>query len=214
MHGPGTTNDTEGHPDYEEAFSAALEAAGAGWQEIPADGAWRSFSHEGTNYSAKLHPEPEKGGAWKDWSAGIVTDWKPSGATRVHLTDEQRQANAEKAAVRKAKAEAAFERAVKLWKTAPKADGDHQYLVKKGLRGHTTGILQDGNDLVIPMFNIRSGEFQTYQRIKPDGFKLFPEFLKVFEAVAVPLRTALDLPRGKKRQKASFTAIHLRWARW
>jgi inorganic triphosphatase YgiF len=59
---------------------------------------------------------------------------------RVHLTDEQRQANVEKAAARKAQAEAAFEKAVKLWKTAPKADGNHQYLVKKGLRDHTTGI--------------------------------------------------------------------------
>ncbi|WP_265658072.1 DNA primase [Francisella philomiragia] len=57
----------------------------------------------------------------------------------------------------------------------PIADGNHPYLVAKGIKSHEA-IKQDGDKLIIPCIGIDEpfkGKLQSIQTILPDGFKQF-----------------------------------------
>src|SRR4051812_38530400 len=53
----------------------------------------------------------------------------------------------------------------------PPADADHPYLVKKRMK--PDGLKQDGEELIVPVYNVKTGKFLAVQRILPDGTKLY-----------------------------------------
>lgn len=93
----------------------------------------------------------------RKWTAEEKAAWKEK-------TEEQRKA-ADAAKDADYKRVAAEAKAV--WDDAPECK-DHPYLKAKGVTA--TGLRQDGDDLLVSMFN---GAFQGFQRITPDGDKYF-----------------------------------------
>jgi phage/plasmid primase-like uncharacterized protein len=172
-------------------FLEAASAAGFGEVDIPAiDGIWRShdlLDHEPGKKkgSAKLsfkHDGIE--GVVKDYRTGqIIFKWRPEmNGTEFYFDDAARAEWAKKAAKHKAEDESRRKKvrikALKLWLSLPKAKADHPYLVRKkisSLHAERDDIRQDGDALVIPLYNARTGEFQAIQRIWPDGGKFFEE---------------------------------------
>lgn len=55
------------------------------------------------------------------------------------------------------------------WTSAPAADPDHPYLLKKGVQPHN--LCQEGNTLLVPLYS--NGRIVNLQRIYPDGKKRF-----------------------------------------
>jgi putative DNA primase/helicase len=103
-------------------------------------------------------------GSWhsKKSVKGLSAEEKAANNARV------KQLEAERKAITDARHKAAAEDAAMLWEISGEAT-DHPYLAKKGIRAH--GARLDGKDLIIR--GVIDGETVTYQRISPDGTKLF-----------------------------------------
>lgn len=175
----------------ELAFSEWLSQQGFGEHfqfmtsgEFIADGEWYNVDLPGDrpgskHGSIKLTYGDEIKGAFKSFNGIPVTDWYPGNGAAPSLTDEGRRALAEEAernAAKKRKAqEAARTKAADLYRRSPAATTDHPYLVRKRIKD--VGALKiNGEDLLVPIYNSRTDEFQTYQRIKPDGSKSLPKY--------------------------------------
>lgn len=77
------------------------------------------------------------------------------------LADEERQRRAN---------EARLQAGTLLLRARP-ADPGHPYLAAKGIKPH--GVLQDGDDLLVPMRDVHTRQLVNMQRILPDGSKRF-----------------------------------------
>ena len=168
--------------EAELQFSEWLASQDYGEHEIPADGEWHNFAlpddRDGKKHgSAKLVFGDRIEGVFKDWrNQTDLKRWTPNGAS-ANLTDEDRQAAANERKRRKREKKEAQDKARKealnLYAVSPAAPLDHPYLVKKAIKS-INQLKIDKKDLLVPIYNARTDEFQTVQRIKPDGFKLFP----------------------------------------
>lgn len=165
----------------EHEFSEWLLQHGFGEHHIPADSQWHNFDVPGDrpgskHGSAKLNFGDKIDGVVRTFNGIDPIPWYPGNGATANFTDEERQAwSAEierKAREKKAAQEAAQIKAMNLHRRSKAATADHPYLLKKGITD--VGLLKvSGNDLIVPLYNARTDEFQTFQRITPDGDKLF-----------------------------------------
>jgi putative DNA primase/helicase len=110
-------------------------------------------------------------GNWSTGDQAIVTSRKPA------TESERKQWQAE---AKKAQAEALIERekqyqetalkAIEVWHNARPVQS-HPYTDKKQLQ--PLGLRQDGYDLLIPIYSIKSAKIESIQSIRPDGSKQF-----------------------------------------
>jgi phage/plasmid primase-like uncharacterized protein len=186
----------------EQQFSEWLSQFGDA--QIPADGEWYNFAlndgSSGKKGSAKLtFGDNRIEGVFKDFRAEKdFRVWHPGNGASVDFTDEERQAWTaqieQKAAEKKAAQEAALKKALALYKKSKAATTEHPYLLKKGIT--EIGPLKiSGKDLLIPIYNARTDQFQSIQRILPDGAKLFLE--DGIMAGGYVVIGGRELPKGK-----------------
>ncbi len=64
------------------------------------------------------------------------------------------------------------EGARRIWEQATESDGSHPYLKKKGIKPHN--VRRCGGELLIPLHDAE-GVLWNFQKIRPDGTKLFPK---------------------------------------
>lgn len=163
----------------ETDFAAFVEAEGYGPHHIPADGQWHGFDRpgeRGKKCSAKLTFGERPEGVVKDFRTGEIKVWK---GEKIVISPEQMTEHQRKttklAAEKKDREERSRQDAWLLYQKAGPASPDHPYLVKKKITGTLNHLKQDGDRLVIALYNCGSFEFQTVQFIHPDGTKLFPK---------------------------------------
>lgn len=123
---------------------------------------WYSLAREGDIYF----------GAFGSWSRGEQQSFCSIAQTKMTQLDsfrikERQKKMKEDAAKLHA---AAAEYAENVIESAPVANADHPYLIKKRVGVH--GIFQQGSNLLIPAYNT-GNEISTYQTIAPDGAKRF-----------------------------------------
>lgn len=115
------------------------------------------------------------GGCFGDWSSGLSEHWQVS--QNKLLTPREQDSFQRHVAVARAKAEAeqkarhntASLRAVAIWKKATPVNGNHTYLVRKGIQPY--GVRIQGRLLLIPL---RIGDkLHSIQFIEADGKKRF-----------------------------------------
>ncbi|WP_408590044.1 toprim domain-containing protein [Novosphingobium sp.] len=126
---------------------------------------------------AVLHLDGLPAGVFGLHRLGIRQTWRASGDVHTLSPDEQRAIRrvARESAARhraeiQARQHATTEMAQKLWQMSTPADPNHGYLTRKMLPPF--GILQNGSELLVPMFDHRFALWNL-QRIYPDGRKLF-----------------------------------------
>jgi putative DNA primase/helicase len=192
--------------DVEQQFAQEMAAQNFGDHVIPADNEWHAFAFPDSkkgkkNGAAKLsygeHPE------------GVVIDrrlgnspvfvWRAKNGATVDCDIRERRtraaADAKKLADQKTRREAARLRTLNRFALLPEAAKDHPYLSKKGLKG-PRGLKVDGPALVVPIYDAMTGDFQTVQRIWPDGKKRFPKDAIKVNGCAMPGSRALDDLKG------------------
>lgn len=105
----------------------------------------------------------------------VKGSWHSGKANKTITPDERKANEARLKALREAQATRTAERHAKaaaeaktLWDSLQEAKG-HEYLTRKGIQPH--GARLDGQDLILQA--ISGGRICTYQRIAPDGGKLF-----------------------------------------
>jgi phage/plasmid primase-like uncharacterized protein len=167
----------------EQEFSRWLSEQDFGEHQIIADGEWHNVDLPGDKPgskkgSVKLVYGDRIEGVFKTFNGIDPIVWHPGNGATVNFTDEERRAlaaEAERKALRKKKAqEASRTKAETLYRQLPVATPEHLYLLKKKIK--EVGELKvNGEDLIVPIYNARTDEFLTLQRIKPDGTKLFPK---------------------------------------
>ena len=157
----------------------------------PFDGSWLRFADpqhpKAKNQAAylRLIQLPQTGvqfatfGSWWREAQGLGGPWQWQSVPAESLTQEQRerleQERAEvDAAYRQRRAERQREAAAKaaqMWQAATPIHGaDHPYLAKKGVPGlGAVRLLKD--TLLVPLFEVKSGELCSLIRILPDGTK-------------------------------------------
>jgi putative DNA primase/helicase len=187
--------------DAETAFSAAIADEGYGVHDIPADGVWHNFAFPDNSRghksgSAKLTVSNGRiEGVVKDFRYGNspIFIWRPG--ARVEVDDEHRARTAAAAAEKEAARERARIEALNLFATLPEASADHPYLARKKITS-SHQLKLDGYELVVPIYNARTGEFMAIQRISPNGTKLFPAGSAVAGGCVMPGSLGLnDLDR-------------------
>jgi len=157
----------------------------------PLDGSWLRYPDpqhpKAKNRAAYLRviQLPESGavfatfGSWWREAQGLGGPWQWQSIPAESLTQEQReQLDRERAEVdaayRQRRAERQREAAAKamqMWQAATPIHGaDHPYLAKKGVPGlGAVRLLKD--TLLVPLFEVKSGELCSLIRILPDGTK-------------------------------------------
>lgn len=166
--------------EVERAFGDWMELQGQGRPLVRANEDWMNYAPPGkkkANSSAKLNYGEIIEGVYKDFKTNTPHVWRPANGETAQFTDAERQRLKgeadERAAVEKAKHEAALQAAIDFYYGLEPAPLTHPYLVKKKIT-NLGPIKIHNDDLIIPIFNIVTEQFQTYQRILPDGTKLFP----------------------------------------
>lgn len=169
--------------EAEQQFADATAAEGYGYQVIPTalhDDDWHAFKFpDGHNGSAKLNYGERIEGVVIDRRLGNSPSfvWRPANGV-AHFTDTERRARAAEAATllaaKMAKQAEARLAALQLYFSLTEATPDHPYLVRKNIR-NVGPLKAENGDLIVPVFNALTDDFQTYQRIDPDGGKLFPK---------------------------------------
>lgn len=148
---------------------------------ISPDDKWNHFRLSGDPTTKKagsyiLKIEDDFGfGAFINRRDGQVHPWVSK--ERVYISEEEKQARQIKRQLDREASEArraldqekVWRQAQPLWDRGITPKADHPYLVKKQILGDF--LRQDGEDLLVPMF--RDGKMIGYQRIMPDGDKLF-----------------------------------------
>jgi putative DNA primase/helicase len=175
-----------------EQFRAAMLSAGLTPPDvIEADGELHRFSTNNKRGDDAgwyvLHGDGIPAGAFGDWRAGPSEKWRADIGRR--LTSEEDKAvrrlmdgARERAeAERQREAKTAAQRALSIWESAEPAQGDHPYLVAKGVKAHglrlyrggvSIGGVQCDGALIVPVRDA-SGEMQTVEFITADGVKRF-----------------------------------------
>jgi len=184
--------------EIERAFSAAMAERGYGDHHVPANSGWNRFAFPDNR------PGRDSGSAILDVGetiVGTVRDfrvdepsifvWQPNGAIDPALATEYDARARERAAELKALREKVREESEALFHSLPAASPDHPYLVRKHIR-NPHPLRQDGNALVVPIFNAATGEFQAIQRIWPDGGKFFPKGATVAGGCVIPASNGLE----------------------
>jgi putative DNA primase/helicase len=112
-------------------------------------------------------------GAFGSWKAGSAHTWcsrEPVDAREAEQVRQRiEQARRQRQAEQHKRQQAAAEYANRLWRDARRADPEHPYLTRKGLRTH--GLRQRGDALLVPL--VRNGVLANLQRIYLDGSKRF-----------------------------------------
>lgn len=132
-------------------------------------------------------------GSFGDWAGGkhrVEVDWKGISAEEREQLQQQRQAQAERAAAERAElASLAHLQAHELWAKASR-EGASAYLQRKGVDAEGCRYLRDGS-IVIPLLNYslpREQALRGLQRIFADGAK---RFTKGFDKPGACLRLGL-----------------------
>lgn len=112
-------------------------------------------------------------GAFGSWKAGSAHTWcsrEPVDAREAEQVRQRiEQARRQRQAEQHQRQQSAAEYAQRLWRDARRADPEHPYLIRKGLRTH--GLRQRGDALLVPL--VRNGVLANLQRIYLDGSKRF-----------------------------------------
>lgn len=168
--------------EIELQFAEWLESEGQGHLHVPANADWINYAAPGdkkASSSAKLTYGDTIEGVYKSFKTPDVPPvvWRPTNghatftdAERQHLRAEAAARDAEKRDAQKS----AKEEALQFYAELPEASPTHSYLLKKRIT-NIGALKADGNDLIVPVFNAQTDEFQTYQRINPNGDKRFPK---------------------------------------
>ena len=122
-----------------------------------------------------LHLDARPAGGFTNWKDGKdYQNWRYANGV-VAVTPAERETwavrNKAEREKRQRRAEATQRRAGALWKAATPAEAEHPYLVAKGVQTH--GLRQDGDVLLVPMFEGTTKKLVTVQRISADGEKSF-----------------------------------------
>jgi len=207
-------NSTSNDPvhEVELQFAAAMEAEGLGHHDVVADGEFHSFALPGKrkkSVSYKL--------TYSDTPEGLVVDHRDGhklilkwNGEKVEFTDAEREALKSKSAKSKADKKAAQERARKeandLFYSLRAAPKNHPYLVRKKIKDPTPLRYEaSSHSLVVPVFNIKTGEFQTIERISaiPNARKTVPKDTTVVGGCSIPgcLKELDDLNKLRRSDK-------------
>ena len=164
----------------ETAFRNALQATYGRLDWLPvADGTLHRFHVPGDKAGTfngwyVLHLDGIAAGAFGSWKdAGTWHQWSSRAAASPQEHEQLRQrieqARRQREAEQHQRQQAAAEYAARLWRDARRADPEHPYLTRKGLRTH--GLRQRGDALLVPLS--RDGVLVNLQRIYLDGSKRF-----------------------------------------
>jgi len=166
----------------EATFQAAMAEGGIIASEvIIADGKIHRFQIKGDKPGSKngwyvLFPDSVPSGSFGNWKAGIRYTWcakKKSDLTPTQRTEHKRRMDAAikaRDAEDKALKLAAQKKAAAIWQTAPPAQDDHPYLIKKHVKAY--GLRLSKIALVIPLRDT-AGMLHSLQFIDADGNKRF-----------------------------------------
>lgn len=155
------------------SFEAAMRASGLRPREIVPDGRWRRCPTDDKprkRNGAYVLAFGGSRGAWKNYATEIEWNLWRDGSAKV---DEESKRLAEAARRRDAQQRQRAVAAMRArFQGLPPLSGTHPYLESKRLsvRG-CHGLRLDGEALAIPM--MRGGRLMSYQRIWPDGVKLY-----------------------------------------
>ena len=147
------------------------------WLPI-ADGSIQRFHVPGDKASTLngwyvLYLDGIASGAFGSWKAGSAYTWcsrEPVDAREAEQVRQRiEQARRQRQAEQHKRQQSAAEYANRLWRDARRADPQHPYLTRKGLRTH--GLRQRGDALLVPL--VRNGVLANLQRIYLDGSKRF-----------------------------------------
>lgn len=170
---------------HEQSFVEAMRKDGcapADPADIVADGEDHYYRIEGdrkdkrAGYCLTVLPDGFAYGNYKNFKTSDGGSWHCKKGVRG-LSKEERAANQARMEQAETDKEARRQEIYKvkaveakaLWDASKHAEPDHPYLVKKGIQPN--GARQDGNDLIIQI--AADGKTCSYQRISPDGAKLF-----------------------------------------
>jgi len=163
-----------------QSLRDSMQAAGFDPPDNILAGKTTRFSTNGkrSDSSGWVHLFPdEQGAAFGCWRSGSSHIWQ---AKRDKPLNEAEQATFKRKikAARKAaheEREAGYKQAacnvLREWEAASPADESHQYLRRKGIQAHMARTDSNGL-LLVPVYGA-NGEFQSLQRIAPDGQKRF-----------------------------------------
>ena len=169
--------------DPEEQFLAAIEAAGmVPPQGIVPDGRIHRFNPDGRPKNKSgwyvYHGDHIPAGMYGDWKTGVEHRWRADPQRPLSMTEELEIARRydETRRERESAQRAAFDRtaetAAEIWESAPEADSTHPYLARKGVGVHRLRVTGDGR-LIVPVYNLETGEIRTLQYIDASGGKRF-----------------------------------------
>ena len=112
-------------------------------------------------------------GCYGSWKASTSHTWSSREPANTAEAEQVRQrveqARRQRQAEQHQRQQSAAEYANRLWRDARRADPEHPYLTRKGLRTH--GLRQRGDALLVPLS--RDGVLVNLQRIYLDGSKRF-----------------------------------------
>lgn len=122
-------------------------------------------------YQLDVDTTPSPMGVFGDWRTGAKQTWrygnKLSNTQKAELIEGQALRTKRKEAEQAEKVRKAEEQR-KIWESAPPAEPNHPYLVKKQVGAY--GLRQSGSALLVPLRDI-AGVVQGVQYIYPDGLK-------------------------------------------
>ncbi len=161
------------------AFRDAMQSAFGLLNWLPiADGSIQRFHVPGDKAGTLngwyvLYLDGIASGAFGSWKAGSAHTWcsrEPVDAREAEQVRQRiEQARRQRQAEQHQRQQSAAEYANRRWRDARRADPEHPYLIRKGLRTH--GLRQRGDALLVPL--VRNGVLANLQRIYPDGSKRF-----------------------------------------
>src|SRR5690606_10207973 len=120
-----------------------------------------------------LHLDGIASGAFGSWKTGESHTWcsrKPTDPLEADLIARRvKEAKRQREFEQQQRQRQAAERAVKLWCESSDADGEHPYLIAKGVQPFD--LRQCGDLLLVPLYH--GGQLVNLQTVAPDGSKRF-----------------------------------------
>jgi hypothetical protein len=111
-----------------------------------------------------------------------IFKWRPENGVKYKIDPERQAAWAKKKEAEDAARDEKITKLKRWFYSLPPLDRDHEYLTKKQISpDDAVYAKRDGDKIVLPIFNIRTGGLQNVQTIAPDGSKLFQEGLTTKE---------------------------------
>lgn len=167
--------------DPVESFRDCMEEHGLGRPAVTADGKLHRFDTPQDKRGRKsgwlvYHPEGIPSGAFGSWKTGETHKWSYHRLSSLRSNEREKylqrmvQARWARQEAKQAEQKAARKRAQKIWEGSEPEQGDHPYLIRKGVLPHD--LRRYGNTLVIPARNADGG-LQTLSFIDPAGRKRY-----------------------------------------